>query len=86
MRYFADEILINRKLDKLKDYIDEVHFIEHNPRMSDGISALRSVLSDPTPKDGITIKYDRVHRLLAEGSFVLSVSEGSIDGVPLLIL
>ena len=27
------------------------------------------------------IKYDRIHRVLAEGSFVLCVSEGSLDGV-----
>ena len=34
-----------------------------------------------TSDKGTTIKYDRIHRVLAEGNFVLSVSEGSLDGV-----
>jgi len=81
VRSFVAEILINGKLDKLEDYIDNEHFTEHNSRSGDGLSALRSALSDPVSSDGITIQYDRIHRLLAEGNFVLSVSEGSLNGV-----
>jgi len=81
VRSFVEEILINGKFDKLEDYIDGEQFTEHNPRISDSPSALRSVLSDPAYNDGITIQYDRVHRFLAEGNFVLSVSEGSTNGV-----
>jgi predicted SnoaL-like aldol condensation-catalyzing enzyme len=81
VRSFVEEILINGKFDKLEDYIDDEHFTEHNPRIGDGPSALRSALSDPASNNGITIQYDRVHRLLAEGNFVLSVSEGSLNGV-----
>ena len=80
VRSFIEEILINRNFDKLKDYIDGEHFTEHNSRIGDGLSALYSALSDPASNDGITIQYDRVHRLLAEGNFVLSVSEGSVNG------
>jgi len=36
---------------------------------------------DPASNDGITIQYDENHRLLAEGNFVLSVSEGFLGGV-----
>lgn len=78
---FVDDILINGRFDKLQNYIDEDHFTEHNPRIGDGLSALRSALSDPASNDGITIQYDRTHRLLAEGDFVLSVSEGYLNGV-----
>ena len=80
VRSFVDDILINRRLDRLKDYIDEEHYIQHNPRMTDGLSALRLALESTSDKS-ITTEYDRNHRLLAEGSFVLSVSEGSLDGV-----
>jgi predicted SnoaL-like aldol condensation-catalyzing enzyme len=31
--------------------------------------------------EGITVKYDRMHRILAEGNFVLTVSEGTLNGV-----
>lgn len=78
---FVDEVLIKGKFDKLDQYIDDQCYTEHNPGMSDGLSKLRSVLSDSASNDGISIKYDRVHRILAEGNFVLSVSEGSKRGV-----
>lgn len=81
VRSFVEEILINGKHDKLEKYINDDHFTEHNPRIGDGLTALRSALSDPASNDGITIQYDKNHRLLAEGNFVLSVSEGFLDGV-----
>lgn len=48
----------------------------HNPRIGDGLPARRSALSGDS-----AIRYDGNHRLLAEGSFVFSVSEGSLEGV-----
>jgi predicted SnoaL-like aldol condensation-catalyzing enzyme len=33
-------------------------------------------------KAGITVKYDRIHKVLGEGNFVLVLSEGSIAGQP----
>jgi predicted SnoaL-like aldol condensation-catalyzing enzyme len=43
--------------------------------IKDGLPALREVLSSSEKAR----KYQKVHRLLAEGSFVLCVSEGSLD-------
>jgi len=81
VRSFVENILIDGKFNELGDYIDEAQFTEHNPRLGDDLPALHAALSDPASCDGITIQYDRVHRLLAEGSFVLSVCEGFLDGV-----
>ena len=81
VRSFVGDVLINGKYDMLEDYIDGENFTEHNPRIGDGLPARRSALSDPSSSDGITIQYDRIHRLLAEGNFVLSVSEGFLSGV-----
>lgn len=55
-------------------------YIQHNPQIPDGLPALRSTL-ESTSDRGATIEYDRIHRVLAEGNFVLSVSEGSVGGV-----
>lgn len=79
VRSFVEDILINRHLEKLKDYIDEDNFVQHNPALVDGLSALRDALESSTD-EGVTIKYDRNHRVLAEGNFVLSVSEGHLGG------
>lgn len=81
VKLYIDEVLINGELDKLEQYIDHECYIEHNPRIGDGLSALRSALSVPESSEGIRIQYDRVHRILAEGSFVLSVSEGYLNEV-----
>ena len=79
VRSFVDDVLINRRLEKLEDYIDVTGFTEHNPEMSDGLLALRGVL-EATSEDGARIDYARSHRLLAEGDFVLAVSEGALAG------
>ena len=81
VRSFVEEILIDGDFKKIENFIDDEHFTEHNPRIGDGLPALRTALSDPASSDGITIQYDKFHRLLAEGNFVLSVSEGSLNGV-----
>ena len=77
---FVKDILIDRRLGELENYIDQERFTQHNPRIADGLSALRSALGSASSNE-LTIAYDRMHRLLAEGSFVLSVSEGSFGGV-----
>ncbi len=81
VRSFIDEVLINGQIEELARYIDGESYTEHNPRAGDGLSALHAALCVSTPDEGITMRYDKVHRLLAEGNFVLSVSEGSLDGV-----
>jgi len=77
VRLFVDEVLIDGQLDKLEHYIDAEDYSEHNPHRSDGLQSLAAVLT--THADGRT--YDKRHRLFAEGSFVLSVCEGSLQGV-----
>jgi len=81
VKSFVEEVLINGHLDKLERYIDDESYTEHNPRIGDGLPTLRSTLFDSAANENITIKYDKLHRVLAEGNFVLSVSEGNVDGI-----
>ena len=80
VRSFVEDVLIHRRLDKLGDYVDEASFTQHNPDMVDGLPALRATL-EAVSEGGPAIAYSRNHRVLAEGSFVLSVSEGTRGGV-----
>ena len=80
VRSFVDDILINRRFEKLEHYIEPGCFTQHNSAIADGLSALHSALN-MTSNPVIKSQYDRNHRLLAEGNFVLSVSEGSLEGV-----
>jgi len=76
VKSFVDEVLINGQLDKLEHYIDAKGYTEHNPLMSDGLQELRTALST----NAKSRTYDKHHFMFAEGSFVLSVCEGSLDG------
>lgn len=52
---------------------------QHNPAIGDGLPGLGAALAQMA-KHGITMKYAKVHRVLGEGNFVLTVSEGSFGG------
>lgn len=80
VRSFVDTVLVNGHLDRLTEFISEDTFAEHNPRLGDGLSVLRSAL-EVDDESGRRIDYQRVHRVLADGNFVLCVSEGSYGGV-----
>ncbi len=80
VRCFVDDILINRRFEKLDLYFDQGHFTQHSPSITDGVPELQSAL-ETTSEQNIRIQYNQIHRLLAEGSFVLSVSEGFFGGV-----
>ncbi len=78
---FVNEVLISGQLDTLEHYIGDGSYTEHNPRIADSLYALRSALAEPATNNTMMIKYDKIHRVLAEGNFVLSVSEGSLNGI-----
>ena len=79
-RAFVEVVLIDGNLDRLTDFVDKDAFAEHNPRLADGVSTLKSAL-EVEDERGRRIDYHRVHRVLAEGNFVLCVSEGRHVGV-----
>ena len=77
VRAFVDDILVNGRMDKLAAYFDGDNYTQHNPQIADGLSGLGAALEE-FAKQGIVMKYDRIHRVLGEGNFVLVVSEGSL--------
>ncbi|TYB74042.1 nuclear transport factor 2 family protein [Bizionia myxarmorum] len=76
---FVNDILVNGKMEKLTGYFDGDNYIQHNPQMANGLSGLGNAL-EYMASQGITMKYDKVHKVLGEGNFVLTVSEGSFAG------
>lgn len=78
-REFVETVLIAKQLDKLGDFIDAQSYVEHNPRLGDDVSLLEADLRQQSD-DGHVIDYQTLHRVLAQGSFVLCVCEGSAHG------
>jgi predicted SnoaL-like aldol condensation-catalyzing enzyme len=76
---FVHDILVTGNMDKLAGYFNGDHYIQHNPQIADRLSGLGAAL-EAMAKQGLTMKYDRIHKVLGEGNFVLVVSEGSFGG------
>jgi predicted SnoaL-like aldol condensation-catalyzing enzyme len=79
VRAFVDDILVNGDMNKLAGYFDGDNYLQHNPGVADGLSGLGAAL-EAMAKAGLSMKYDRVHKVLGEGNFVLVISEGQFAG------
>jgi predicted SnoaL-like aldol condensation-catalyzing enzyme len=80
VRSFVEIVLIEGQLDRSTDFVDEHSYAEHNPKLADGVSVLHAALKIEGD-NGRHIDYQKIHRVLAEGNFVLCVSEGYYQGV-----
>lgn len=78
MKAYMDDLLQGRR-EKFTGYFDGNNYIQHNPLVADNLTGLFAGLQ-ALAKQGLAVKYDRVHRILGEGNFVLVVSEGSFGG------
>jgi len=76
---FVDDILVAGRMETLGRYIVADRYTQHNPAIADGLDGLGAALA-AMAKAGVTMRYDRVHRVLGEGDFVLTMSEGQFAG------
>jgi predicted SnoaL-like aldol condensation-catalyzing enzyme len=67
--------------EKFASYFDGNNYIQHNPLVADNLTGLFSGLQ-ALAKQGLQVKYDRVHKILGEGNFVLVVAEGFFGDRP----
>jgi len=80
VRSFVETVLVGEKTDQLSDYLADEGFTEHNPHLSDDAGELRDRL-EKEDEGKRRVDYQKLHRVLAEGNFVLAVSEGDNAGV-----
>jgi len=73
VRSFIQNVLIDGN-QAFEEYLD-FNLIQHNAHMVDGIAGFKEYL------EKVPTKYETIHRVLAEGNFVLVVSEGYRDNV-----
>ena len=78
---FLYDVMQGNNLDKTPDYFDGDNYIQHNSGIADGVSGLNAALG-ALAEQGISMVYDDVHMVLAQGDFVLAVSEGTFGGTP----
>ena len=76
---FLDDVLVNGRMEKMAAYFEADHYIQHNPQIPDKVSGLASAF-EAMARQGIHVKFTKVHKVLGEGNFVLAVSEGTFAG------
>lgn len=76
---FLNDVMQGKNLDKTPEYFNGDSYIQHNSGIADGLSGLSEAL-DALAKAGISMVYEKVHMVLANGNFVLAVSEGTFGG------
>ena len=79
VREFVETVCIAGRHDALDTFVCAELYTEHHPAGADGIEALKSRLGDTGGPQAVV--YRQLHRVLAQGNFVLAVSEGSRAGV-----
>ena len=76
---FVHDVLMGENLAALPSYYDGNAYIQHNPGIADGLDGLGKALADMAAA-GLKMVYYKNHKILGQGNFVLSVSEGEFAG------
>lgn len=75
IRSFISDVLMDGKADKLTSYVNPNKYLQHNSAIADGLDGLGAALQY-FAENGLIMEYHKVHKILGEGNFVLSMSEG----------
>lgn len=78
---FVDDILIGGKMDKLTDYISTETYIQHNSNIADGLDGFGKAFAAMAAND-IVMTFERNHKFLGQGNFVLAMTEGRFGKAP----
>ena len=81
VKNFLYDVMQGNNPDKTADYFDGDTYLQHNTAIADGVSGLNAALS-VLAQQGIQMIYDETHMVLAQGNYVLAVSEGTYGGAP----
>lgn len=72
---FINDVLLNHENDKLTTYINPTKYIQHNPAVADGLDGFGAAMKY-FAENGLVMEYTKLHKVLGEGNFVLTMSEG----------
>jgi len=75
LKNFARDVLQGKNPSRIADYISAEKYLQHNPGVADGLTSLSAAI-EKLNKAGMPMKYTRIHKILGEGNFVLTIAEG----------
>lgn len=71
-----EDVLMGKNPNKITDYISAEQYDQHNPDIKDGLNGIIEAVQFLTAQNNMFV-YTKIHKILGEGNFVLTVSEGS---------
>ena len=72
---FINTILLQGEMDKITDFINPQKYIQHNPAVGDGLEGFGAAMKY-FAENRLVMEYDILHKVLGQGNFVLTLSEG----------
>lgn len=75
IKNFVVDVLKDGKAEKITNYVSTEKYLQHNSAIGDGLDGLGAALQY-FAENGLVLEYDKVHKVLGEGNFVLTISEG----------
>lgn len=78
---FLVDVMQGKHPEKTPEYFAGDACLQHNTGIADGLSGLGAAL-ETLAAAGIQMVHDKTHQVLAQGNFVLGVSEGTFGGKP----
>ncbi len=72
---FINKVLLNGEMDKVANYINPENYTQHNPAVADGLDGFGAAMKY-FAENGLVMEYEKLHKVLGQGNFVLAISEG----------
>ncbi len=73
-----EDVLMGQNPDNITNYIAE-DYIQHNPGIDNGLAGIQAAVEYLISIDNM-FQYNTIHKVIGEGNFVLTVSEGQWNG------
>jgi len=78
-RALVEDVLMGRNPNKITDYISAETYHQHNPNIKDGLQGIVEAVEYLTSINNM-FQYNTIYKVIGEGNFVLTVSEGTWNG------
>ncbi|MFY9900540.1 MAG: nuclear transport factor 2 family protein [Xanthobacteraceae bacterium] len=80
VRTYRETVMLSLRFDRIGDFIDDAHYAQHASKIGDGIARLRDRIASVAKEGGQL--YLTPRRFVAEGNFVLVLTEGDLPSGP----
>jgi len=80
VRTYRETVMVSLRFDRIEEFIEGAHYAQHASKIGDGIARLRDRIASVAKEGGQL--YLSPRRFVAEGNFVLVLTEGDLPSGP----